>query len=267
VTAGLLSTAIILVRSISATLRISISTVVDVHRGRYRRPVADARLRWWSERLLALVGLRCRVVDPHAVRFAPGRPTILMSNHQSLYDIPVLFHVLPGSIRMLTKKELFRVPIWGRGLRAGEFVSIDRGNHQQALRDLAAAREKMADGIVLWIAPEGTRSRDGRLGPLKKGGFMLALEVGATIVPIGIRGTRDVLPPKTLRFHLGRSVEVHLGAPIDTSTYGPDGREALMAEVERRLCALAAIEPRRPGAVAAPDPRVATAPRSDSQPA
>jgi 1-acyl-sn-glycerol-3-phosphate acyltransferase len=136
---------------------------------------------------------------------------------------------------MLTKKELFRVPIWGRGLAAGEFVSIDRYDREQAFRDLAAARDKMASGIVLWVAPEGTRSRDGRLGSFKKGGFMLALETGATIVPIGIRGARDVLPAKTLRFELDREAEVRIGRPIDASTYTIATRDALMAEVERQL--------------------------------
>src|SRR6185436_1059225 len=106
--------------------------------------------RWWSERLLGYIRLRCRVVNPNGTEIPRGRPVILMSNHSSLYDIPLVFQALPGSIRMLTKKELFRVPIWGRGLKAGEFVSIDRHDHAQAMRDLAAAREKMTSGIVLW---------------------------------------------------------------------------------------------------------------------
>jgi 1-acyl-sn-glycerol-3-phosphate acyltransferase len=175
-----------------------------------------------------------------------GKPTILMSNHQSLYDIPLVFVALPGSIRMLTKKELFRVPIWGRALAAGEFVSIDRRNHKQALRDLADARRKMEDGIVLWVAPEGTRTRDGYLGPFKKGAFMLALETGARIIPIGIRGATDALLPDSFHARLGCTAEVRLGAPIDAATYSVDSRADLMREVETRICELAAIEP-RPG--------------------
>lgn len=237
--AGLLRTLAIVLRSVAATLAITIPTVVEVHRGRYRRENADRRLRWWAQRLLALVDLRVRVIDPHGVEVSPGRPCILMSNHSSLYDVPLLFAALPGSIRMLTKKELFRVPIWGRGLAAGEFVSIDRDDRERAIRDLAAARDKLASGIVLWIAPEGTRSRDGSIGPFKKGGFVLALETGATIVPIGIRGAREVLPAKSLRFALGRTAEVHVGAPIDAGAYGPANRGALMAEVKRRIRELA----------------------------
>lgn len=237
--AGPLGSLGIIVRSVAVTLAITIPTVIEVYRGRYRREDGDRRLRWWAGRLLHYVRLRCRLVDPHGVEIPPARPVILMSNHSSLYDIPLIFRALPGSIRMLTKKELFRVPIWGRGLAAGEFVSIDRKNRAQAMRDLAAAREKMASGIVLWVAPEGTRSRDGRLRSFKKGGFMLALETGAVIVPIGIRGAREVLPAKTLRFVLGREAEVWVGRPIEASAYTRETRDALMAAVEREIRALA----------------------------
>jgi 1-acyl-sn-glycerol-3-phosphate acyltransferase len=238
--AGWLRTIAIIVRSIAVTLAITVPTVVEVYRGTYRRDVGDVRLRWWSERLLAFIGLRCRVVNPDGVVIPQDEPVILMSNHSSLYDIPLIFQALPGSIRMLTKKELFRVPVWGRGLEAGEFISIDRTDLNQAIHDLARARDKMASGIVLWVAPEGTRSRDGNLGGFKKGGFMLALETRAKIVPLGIRGARDVLPAKSLRFELGREAEVRVGRPIDASVYVGRRRE-LMAEVERQIRELAAL--------------------------
>ena len=239
--AGLLQTALIILRSAAVTLAISVPTVIEVYRGTYRREVGDARLYWWSKRLLDYIRLRCRVVNPGGVEIPRGRPVILMSNHSSLYDIPLVFQALAGkiSIRMLTKKELFRVPIWGRGLKAGEFVSIDRSDHAQAMRDLAAAREKMTSGIVLWVAPEGTRSLDGSLGGFKKGAFMLALETGATIIPIGVRGARDVLPAKTSRFVLDREAEVRIGRPIDAATYTVEERRALMAEVEGQIRELA----------------------------
>jgi 1-acyl-sn-glycerol-3-phosphate acyltransferase len=242
VRAGFVQTLAIIARSIAVTLAITIPTVIEVARGRYRREDGDRRLRWWSSELLRFVGLRCRVVNPAGVEIPHGRPVILMSNHSSLYDIPLIFTALPGSIRMLTKKELFRVPIWGRGLAAGEFISIDRKNRDQAIRDLAAARDKMSSGIVLWVAPEGTRTRDGRLGEFKKGGFMLALETGATIVPIGIRGANDVLPAKTLRFELDREAEVRVGMPIEASDYTIERRGELMQRVAEAIRELAEID-------------------------
>ena len=241
---GRLDTATILLRSVYATLRISVPTIYEVYRGTYRRSYGDARLRWWSRRLLELIELDCKVVGAEHFALAPGKPTILMSNHQSLYDIPLIFVALPGSIRMLTKKELFRVPIWGRGMKAGEFVAIDRHDRNQAFRDLAEARRKMEDDIVLWVAPEGTRSRDGRLGSFKKGGFMLALETGARIIPIGIHGADAVLPAGTWNVRLGCTAEVRLGEPIEASDYTVARRDELMAEVAKQICALAGIHPR-----------------------
>jgi 1-acyl-sn-glycerol-3-phosphate acyltransferase len=244
---------VILLRSVSATLRITITTLADVYRGIYRREVADRRLRWWSSRLLDLVHARCVVVGDPNVALPDGRPLMVMSNHASLYDIPLLFVALPGSMRMLTKKELFRVPIWGRGLAAGEFVSIDRHDHAQALRDLDAAREKMASGISLWVAPEGTRSRDGTLGEFKKGGAMLAIQTGAVIVPVGIRGSREILPPKTF-FHvrLGCAPEVHVGEPIDAGAYSLERRDELLAILRERILALAGIREGKRGQTPCP---------------
>jgi len=242
VKAGKIEVASIVARSVSATLRITLATLRDGFRGRNRRVAVDERLRWWSGRLLELVDLRCTVVNPGGVAPVSGQPTIIMSNHGSIYDIPLIFVAMSGSIRMLTKKELFRVPLWGRGMAAAEFIAIDRKNHEQAIAALAEAKTKMASGIVVWVAPEGTRSRDGDLGPFKKGGFVLALQTGATILPVGIRGARDVLPPGTLAVNLGKTSEIHVGAPIDASAYSSEQRDELIATVKaeiRRLAGLA----------------------------
>lgn len=99
----------------------------------------------------------------------------------------------------------------------------------------------MESGIIIWIAPEGTRSRSGNLLPLKKGGFMMALETGAQIVPLGIRGAANVLPPGTKDLCLGCEVDLYLGAPIDASKYTMETRDELIAEVERSLMELADI--------------------------
>ncbi len=232
----------ILLRTVSATLRITIATLADAYRNRFTREIADRRLRWWSRRLLDLFVARCRLIGDASAANPNGRPLVIMSNHSSLYDIPLIFVALPGSIRMLTKKELFSVPIWGRGLAAGEFVSIDRSDHAQALRDLDKAKEKMASGISLWVAPEGTRSRDGKLGDFKKGGFVLAIQTGARILPVGIRGSRDILPPKTFfQADLGRTAEVYVGEPIDAATFTMDRRDEMIALVLERINHLAGL--------------------------
>ncbi|HEU4732691.1 MAG TPA: lysophospholipid acyltransferase family protein, partial [Kofleriaceae bacterium] len=151
------------------------------------------------------------------------------SNHQSHLDIPMLYATLPSpTIRMLGKKELFAIPVWGRALRAAEFIEVDRSNHVSAVRSIDHAARLVRDGVSIYLAPEGTRSRDGRIGKLKKGGFHLALATGAPIIPVAIRGTREILPAGTLVMHTGRQVSVQIGAPIDVA-----GRDLadLMAQV------------------------------------
>ena len=88
---------------------------------------ADGVLRWWSSLLLRAVGATWEVMNPKGVKVVPGRPCIVMSNHRSHYDIPLIFVSLDGSIRMLTKKELFRIPLWGRGMKAAVTAVFSTG--------------------------------------------------------------------------------------------------------------------------------------------
>lgn len=236
----------ILLCSVGVTLYISVIAIWKATRGTLTREFADDTLRWWARKLTHYIDLHYVLHNPHGFTFEPGRAYILMCNHASHYDIPLTFAALDGSIRMVAKKELFRVPVWGRGLRLAEFIAIDRANREQALKDLDRAREKMESGVIIWIAPEGTRSRSGKLQPFKKGGFMLALDTGATIVPLGIRGARNVLPPDTTSVFVGCEVDLHIGRPIDASTYSLETRDALMEEVERQLLELADLEKLEP---------------------
>ncbi len=229
----------ILATTVGSTLGISIYVLYLRMTASYDRHYADGVLRWWSSLLLRTVGATWEVMNPKGAKVVPGRPCIVMSNHRSHYDIPLIFVSLEGSIRMLTKKELFRIPLWGRGMKAAEFISIDRHNHEQAIKDLREARRMMEDGIVLWVAPEGTRTRTGRLGTFKKGGFMLALELGAVIIPVGIRGSEKIHRPDSSDLNLGQRVQVSIGDPIDASTYREDERDRLMDDVRRAIAALA----------------------------
>ena len=198
----------------------------------------DLELRRWARRLFSVIDLKIDLKGDYEAQLRPGRPTIIMCNHSSLYDIPAVFHALPGSIRMLAKKELFRVPLLGAAMRAAEMISIDRQNKARALADLRIARDKMQDGIVLWIAPEGTRSRDGELLPFKKGGFHLAIETGAVIVPIVVVGLHKVMPAKSLRMNLGLAIEIRVGKAVDVSAYTAKDRVKLMQQVRSQMLTL-----------------------------
>lgn len=238
VKASLFQKLLIMIQSIAPTLGISVLVLYLRITGTYKRDFADRILRWWSGYLLKIARVRYKVSNPYNVTPKEGVPYIIMSNHRSHYDIPLIFISIPGSIRMLTKKELFKVPIWGMGLKAAEFLSIDRKDHTRAMKDLETAKVKMKSGIVLWIAPEGTRSRTGALGDFKKGGFMMAIQTGAMIVPVGIQNTEKILPPDTWDFYLDQHVCVNIGKPIDASRYSIDQRDQLMDEVRISIQAL-----------------------------
>jgi 1-acyl-sn-glycerol-3-phosphate acyltransferase len=232
----------VVAQSIFYTLADSLNVLIRACIGKISRENIERCVRRWSAHMLSAVKLTYTVVNPENGQFLPHRSYIIMSNHSSLYDIPLIFMSFSGSIRMLAKKELFRVPIWGAAMRQAEFISVDRQQRVQAVQDLALARQKMESGIILWIAPEGTRSRTKRLLPLKKGCFTLAMEANAIIIPVGIRGVADVLPAGTLNFHVGRHVEVHIGKPIDTADFATKSREQLMLTVASQLQVLADLK-------------------------
>ena len=93
----------------------------------------------------------------------------------------------------------------------------------------------MESGIIMWISPEGTRSKNGKLAAFKKGGFITAIESNATIIPIGIRGAFDILPAKTRRFNIHQKVEIHIGEPVDASQYRIDNKDELIDRVHREM--------------------------------
>jgi len=207
--------------------------------GRLSRTWVSAEMQRWRKHTLKLIRVKTTVINPHHVAPVLGQPTIVMCNHSSLYDIPLSFMAFPDhDLRMLGKKELSRIPIMGNIMPATEFPLIDRKNKKQALLDLARVHELLKSGIIMWIAPEGTRSQDGKLGPFKKGPFITAIQAGATIIPIGIRGAYDILPAKTLRLHLDQQAEIHIGEPIDASAYTLENKEALLSKTHEAMMKL-----------------------------
>jgi 1-acyl-sn-glycerol-3-phosphate acyltransferase len=224
-------------RNAYETLAISAPTVVDAFRGTLTREASDARLESWARRVIGNARTRISVAGRENV--TAGVPYVVMSNHQSHYDVAVIYSVLGGSVRMIAKKELFRFPVFGRAMEAAGFIAVDRSNHERAVASLDDAKEKLASGIPIWIAPEGTRSRTGDLLPFKKGGFVLALGTGAPILPITIRGTRDVLEAKSLFTHTDVLVSVTIHPPIEMERYAGiaprKARETLAADVRAAI--------------------------------
>jgi 1-acyl-sn-glycerol-3-phosphate acyltransferase len=236
---------------IAATARISAITVAEAAVGKTPDPKAyDDRLAWWASKVVRDAEVDLRVTGRENAA-DESEPFVVMSNHQSLYDIPVLYCALPGRLRMVAKKELFAVPLWGRAMRTAGFICVDRSDRGQAIESLREGTSMLHDGTRVWIAPEGTRSETGALGPFKSGGFRMALETGYRILPVAIDGTRHVLPARTAVVKRGAKVGVAILPPIDPKAYGMERRKDLMRDV-RRVIATALGQPVRDDAA---DPR------------
>lgn len=228
-----------LARAIAETARISAPTIFDGLSGRLTAEACDRRLDTWSRRLLEQAQIQLDVVG---LELAPSTESfVVMSNHQSVYDIPVMFQALRRRVRMVAKKELFKVPGWAQAMRLSGFVELDRSDRDRAIASLGNAELALRQGTSIWIAPEGTRSRDGTLLPFKKGGFHLARATGARILPVSIDGTRAALSARGFSVQAGVDVRVTVSAPIDPAAYGGDPREPvpdrLIADVRAAISA------------------------------
>lgn len=201
--------------------------------GRLTPGRADVIIRDWAQRLLEHAELSLRVEGLE--RIPRGETFVVMSNHQSLYDIPAVLVSLPLTVRMVAKSELFKVPIWAQAMLVSGFVPIHRGDPTKTLQDLRAAQKAIEQGISIWIAPEGTRSPDGQLGEFKSGGFLLASAVRARILPVTINGTKDCLPAGSVQASTGKVARLTVGEPIDPKQFGKRDREGLAAAVRNAI--------------------------------
>ena len=177
-----------------------------------------------------LVGVKVEVMGLD--RLDPHRTYVFMCNHVSNLDPPVAIPVIPRRTSVLVKKELFRVPVLGQAMRIAGLVAVDRRNREAAVTSVRAAAEVVRSGLDMVVFPEGTRSRDGRLLPFKKGPFYLAMESGAPIVPMTIVGTHELWPKGKFGLRPGTATVI-FHEPIETSTY--TDQETLMNTVRERI--------------------------------
>jgi 1-acyl-sn-glycerol-3-phosphate acyltransferase len=189
--------------------------------------------RFWGKSILVVS--RIKITVKGLSNIDPSSPYIYMPNHQSNFDIPVLLGHLTVQFRWLAKMELFKIPVFGRAMRNVGYISIDRSNRQSAFESLKVAADKIKSGVSVLIFPEGTRSRDGKIRPFKKGGFVMAIDSGVPIVPVVITGTRAIMPKGRFRVYPGH-VSMVIHKPIETATYTRETKEALMENVRRVIC-------------------------------
>jgi 1-acyl-sn-glycerol-3-phosphate acyltransferase len=165
---------------------------------------------------------------------ATRKPHVFMANHQGAYDIFSLLGYLPVDFKWVAREEIFRIPILGWAMRAAGYISIDRKGRKKAILSIERAAARIREGASVLVFPEGTRSPDGKIHPFKKGGFTLAVKAGVPIVPISIRGSREVLPRSSLRVRPGR-IEITVGKPIQTEGRGLADRGDLMQQVREAI--------------------------------
>jgi 1-acyl-sn-glycerol-3-phosphate acyltransferase len=203
---------------------IGILLCVLVPGGRALMPLA----RLWSR--IALLVCRVRWRAAREDEGPPAAPAVYVANHQSQLDIPALVLAMPVGFRMVAKRSLLHVPIFGWALWMAGFVFIERSDRQRAIRSLERAASRIRSGTSIVVFAEGTRSPDGALLPFKKGGFILALNAGVPIVPVSIAGGHAVLPRGSLRVRPGE-IRIRFGRPIDTGCFTMESRDALIATV------------------------------------
>jgi len=184
--------------------------------------------RTWATILLKISNVQVSVLGTENI--STEQPQIFMSNHQSDFDILIVLAYLPGQFRWLAKKELFRIPMFGKAMKNAGYIEIDRQNHERAMQNLAEASRKIREGKSVMSFPEGTRSKDGTIKAFKKGMFHLALQAEVPIVPITIIGASEIMPKRSLKINPGR-ITMIIDRPIDVTAYTEDSRPELIARV------------------------------------
>lgn len=188
--------------------------------------VAHFCARLWARMILFSGGVRVRVSGLEHLK--PDQAYVFMSNHESALDIPILIWSLPYQVRMMAKKELFRIPLFGWAIALGGYIKVDRTNTERAIASLREAAQRIPrQGVSVLLFPEGTRSTTGKLRRFKKGGFAFAMDTGYPVAPVTIRGSRERIPKGALAIRPGR-VEVVIGTPLPTREYTRETRNQLV---------------------------------------
>lgn len=188
----------------------------------------------WAYTMLAVSFVRTEIKNK--ARIIRGRSYIIISNHQSHYDILALVTTLGVQFRWFIKKEILKVPLFGYGLYAARNIYLDRSDTAKAIESINKGLDRLPRGAGVMVFAEGTRSADGRIHEFKKGGFMTAIMRQLPILPVTVNGSRRVLPKGEIVVKPGR-IQVVVGDPIDTHGYTAETVQELIDKTRRTIMA------------------------------
>jgi 1-acyl-sn-glycerol-3-phosphate acyltransferase len=215
----------------------SVSLIVSLFDSSGRKQAAIAAA--WSRVLLAVSGVKVTVEGREKIS-ADGS-YVFVSNHLSYMDTPVVLANIPVQFRFLAKRGLFKIPFLGWHLTRAGHIQVPRGDARAAVKTLTLAAAMIRDRhISLLFFPEGGRSRTGQLGSFKEGAAFVAIRAGVPVVPVGLKGTRDVLPFGSGHVRRG-TVTMRIGDPIPTNP--TMDRLHLTEEVRSHIVALVEGQP------------------------
>ena len=206
--------------------------------------------RIWARGICAAAGAR---VEARGMENVPKeRAAILLANHQSNFDMLAILLSMPRPFRVVAKRFLFYIPVFGWCLRAGGMIPIDRDKRTRAIQSLEKVAARVRSGEPVLMFPEGTRSPDGALLPFKKGAFVIAVTSGVPVVPVSVTGGDRILAKHSLRVRPGRII-IRYGPEIPVTGHSLATKELLIAQVREAIEAgLAEIDPSRYRAAVAP---------------
>lgn len=191
-----------------------------------------ALARCWAHTVLFVCGVKVQTVRLENIDFT--RSYVYVSNHASMFDIPAIIAGIPDQIRIVYKKELELIPLFGWGLKWGSYIGIDRGKGSDAVRSLEEAAEKIRNGASVLLYAEGTRTLDGKLQPFKRGAFNLAVKAGVPVVPLIVNGSFHILRKRSVVIRPGR-ITLTLERPITIKGSGKETEKKLMGDVHAAM--------------------------------
>lgn len=185
---------------------------------------------FWSRSFFWLMFLPVSVDGAEHIQ--KGQSYVFVANHQSMFDVWLVYGWLPVIFKWLMKAELRKVPFVGIGCKAAGHIFVDRRNAKASMESLKEVEKQLSNGVCTVIFPEGTRSLNGEVGRFKRGAFQIAIDLGLPVIPLSLDGCFEVLP-KGKPFVHHHPVHMHIGEPIDLKQY---------QDAEGKIDANAAIE-------------------------